>query len=125
MTGSPSAGSGFGRLRVKLFLAIAGANAVLAAIAYLVFSASFDRGFLEDLQRADQARLETFVASLAEGYAREGGWGWARRRSRALAEPLRARRSALSRLVPRAADAQATRACRQRSPAAIRRASCR
>jgi hypothetical protein len=40
MTGSPSAGPGFGRLRVKLFLAIAGANALLAAVAYLVFSAS-------------------------------------------------------------------------------------
>ncbi len=76
MTGSPSAGSSFGRLRVKLFLAIAGANALLAAVAYLVFSASFDRGLAETLGRGDQARLEAFAASLAEGYGRERGWGW-------------------------------------------------
>jgi two-component system, OmpR family, sensor histidine kinase BaeS len=74
MTGSPAAGPGFGRLRVKLFLAIAGANAVLAAVAYLVFSASFDRGLAETLGRGDQARLEAFAVSLAEGYGRERGW---------------------------------------------------
>jgi two-component system sensor histidine kinase BaeS len=76
MTGSPSAGSSFGRLRVKLFLAIAGANALLAAVAYLVFRASLDRGLAETLGRGDQARLEAFAASLAEGYGRERGWGW-------------------------------------------------
>ncbi len=76
MSGSTSAGSGFGRLQAKLFLAIAGANAVLAAIAYLVFSASFDRGLAETLGRADQARLEAFAVALAEGYGRERGWRW-------------------------------------------------
>ena len=76
MTGSPSAGPGIGRLRVKLFLAIAGANALLAAIAYLVFSASFDRGLAETLGRADQARLEAFAAALAEEHGRERGWAW-------------------------------------------------
>jgi two-component system sensor histidine kinase BaeS len=76
MTGPTAAGSGFGRLRTKLFLAIAGANALLAAVAYLVFSASFDRGIAATLGRADQARLEAFAASLAEGYGRERGWRW-------------------------------------------------
>jgi two-component system sensor histidine kinase BaeS len=76
MTGSTAAASGFGRLRTKLFLAIAGANAVLAAVAYLVFSASFDRGIAETLGRADQARLEAFAAALAEGYGRSRGWRW-------------------------------------------------
>jgi two-component system sensor histidine kinase BaeS len=76
MNGTPSAGPGFGRLRTKLFLAIAGANAALAAIAYLVFSASFDRGLAETLGRADQVRLEAFAAALAEGHARERGWAW-------------------------------------------------
>jgi two-component system, OmpR family, sensor histidine kinase BaeS len=76
MIGSTAAGSGFGRLRTKLFLAIAGANALLAAVAYLVFSASFDRGLAETLGRADQARLEAFVGALAEGYGRERGWRW-------------------------------------------------
>jgi two-component system sensor histidine kinase BaeS len=76
----PAAPSGarvrFDRLRVKLFLAIAGANAAFAVAAYLVFSWSFDRGLAEHLHRADQARLDGLVATLAAGYGREGGWGW-------------------------------------------------
>ncbi len=76
MTATPSAGSGLGRLRTKLFLAVAGANAVLAAIAYLVFSASFDRGLADTLGRADQARLDSFAETLAEGYGRNRGWAW-------------------------------------------------
>src|SRR5215831_694349 len=66
----------FDRLPVKLFLAIAGANAVLALIAYLVFSWSFDRGLAESLRRADQARLEAFAVALGESYGREQGWAW-------------------------------------------------
>ncbi|MGH8697517.1 MAG: hypothetical protein ACREVS_13630, partial [Burkholderiales bacterium] len=66
----------FDRLRVKLFLAIAGVNALLAVAAYLVFSWSFDRGFVEYLSRTDQARLDALVATLAAGHARERGWGW-------------------------------------------------
>jgi two-component system, OmpR family, sensor histidine kinase BaeS len=76
MTASSPSASGFGRLRVKLFLAIAGANALLAAVAYLVFSASFDRGLAETLGRGDQVRLDAFAVALAEGYGRERGWGW-------------------------------------------------
>ena len=76
MTGPTTTGPGFGRLRTKLFLAIAGANALLAVVAYLVFSASFDRGLAETLGRADQARLEAFAVALAEGYGRERGWAW-------------------------------------------------
>jgi two-component system sensor histidine kinase BaeS len=66
----------FGRLRVKLFLAIAGANAAFAVAAYLVFSWSFDRGLAEHLHRSDQARLDGLVATLAAAHEREGGWGW-------------------------------------------------
>ncbi len=76
MTASSPTASGFGRLRVKLFLAIAGANALLAAVAYLVFSASFDRGLAETLGRGDQVRLDAFVVALADAYGRERGWGW-------------------------------------------------
>jgi two-component system sensor histidine kinase BaeS len=77
-SGGPRPGlrSRFDRLRVKLFLAIAGANAALAVAAYLVFSWSFDRGVAEHLHRTDQARLDAVVATLAAGYGREGGWGW-------------------------------------------------
>src|SRR5262245_4177172 len=71
-----SAGSRFGRLQAKLFLAIAGANAALAVVAYLVFSASFDRGLAETLGRGDQTRLDAFAVALAEGYGRERGWRW-------------------------------------------------
>ncbi|MFO7188101.1 MAG: ATP-binding protein [Pseudomonadota bacterium] len=64
----------FDRLRVKLFLAIAGTNAVVAAVAYLLFSLSFDRGLMEYVHRNDLARLDTLVAALASDYRREGGW---------------------------------------------------
>jgi len=67
----------FDTLRIKLFLAIAGANAVLALATFLVFSWSFDQGFVEYLNRADEARLQPVIARLAEGHAREGSWKWA------------------------------------------------
>jgi two-component system, OmpR family, sensor histidine kinase BaeS len=63
-------------LRVKLFLVIAGATAALTLVAYLVFSWSFDRGFLDYVNRADEARLQPFIETLAEGHAREGDWKW-------------------------------------------------
>lgn len=63
-------------LRIKLFLAVAGANAVLALAAFLVFSWSFDQGFVDYLNRADEARLQPLVQRLAEGHAREGNWNW-------------------------------------------------
>ncbi len=72
----PRLRSRFDRLRVKLFLAIAGANAALAVAAYLLFSWSFDRGLVEYIHRTDQGRLDGLVATLAAGYGRERGWGW-------------------------------------------------
>jgi hypothetical protein len=45
----------FDRLTVKLFAAIAGAIAALTLGAYLVFSWSFERGFVQYLHRADEA----------------------------------------------------------------------
>jgi two-component system sensor histidine kinase BaeS len=63
-------------LRVKLFLAIAGGTAALALAAYLVFSWSFERGFADYVNQADEARLQPLVATLAKGYGREGNWAW-------------------------------------------------
>ena len=63
-------------LRIKLFVAIAGANAILALAAYLVFSWSFDQGFVEYLNRADEARLQPLIVRLADGYEKEGNWDW-------------------------------------------------
>lgn len=63
-------------LRVKLFLVIAGATAALSLIAYLVFSWSFDRGFVDYVNGADEERLQPLIETLAQGHAREGGWNW-------------------------------------------------
>ena len=64
----------FDRLPVKLFLAIAGAIAGLTVVTYLVFTWSFERGFVQYVNRADEARLELMTERLADTYAREGGW---------------------------------------------------
>lgn len=66
--------SRFDRLHVKLFAAIAGTIALLTLAAYLVFSWSFERGFIDYVSRADQARVQALAATLAESYGREGGW---------------------------------------------------
>ncbi|CAN5626707.1 hypothetical protein BH09PSE5_BH09PSE5_33540 [soil metagenome] len=66
----------FDTLRVKLFLAIAGANALLAIIAFAVFSWSFDQGFVEYVNRADENRLQPLVTRLAESFKKEGSWEW-------------------------------------------------
>jgi len=66
----------FDTLRIKLFVAIAGGTAALALAAYLVFSWSFDRGFADYVNQADEARLQPLVAALGEGYGREGNWAW-------------------------------------------------
>jgi two-component system sensor histidine kinase BaeS len=63
-------------LRVKLFLAIAGGTAALALAGYLVFSWSFDRGFADYVNRADEERLQPLIGALAEGFGREGNWAW-------------------------------------------------
>src|ERR1044071_9703595 len=64
----------FDRLYLKLFLAIAGAIVGLTVISYLVFTWTFERGFVQYVNRADSARLELMTDRLAEVYAREGGW---------------------------------------------------
>ena len=64
----------FDRLYVKLFAVIAGAIALLTLAAYLVFSTSFERGFVQYLERADEVRLERLVDRLEDVYLREGGW---------------------------------------------------
>lgn len=66
----------FDRLHIKLFAVIAGTIAALTLAAYAVFSWSFDRGFVEYINRADEARLGPLIAVLAEGHAKAGGWDW-------------------------------------------------
>jgi two-component system sensor histidine kinase BaeS len=68
--------SRFDKLHIKLFLAIAGGIAALTLAAYFVFTTSFERGFIQYLNRADEARLESMIDRLAEGYARDHSWSW-------------------------------------------------
>ena len=66
----------FDRLHIKLFAAIAGTIAALTFAAYAVFSWSFDRGFVDFINRADEARLQGLIDTLAEGHGRDGNWDW-------------------------------------------------
>lgn len=68
--------SRFDTLRVKLFLAIAGANVVLVMTAYLIYSWSFDKGLVEYLNQADEARLQPLIVRLADGHRQHGNWAW-------------------------------------------------
>lgn len=68
--------SRFDTLRVKLFLAIAGANVVLVMSAYLIYSWSFDKGLVEYLNKADEARLQPLIVRLADGHRQNGNWDW-------------------------------------------------
>ncbi|HKO87209.1 MAG TPA: ATP-binding protein [Burkholderiales bacterium] len=99
----------FDRLRIKLFLAIAGANAVLAIAAYLIFSWSFDRGVADYLQQADLEKLDAMTVQLAQEYELRGNrWDWivndedrwdAMSRN-ALGLPLRAPKASLKKAAP-------------------------
>src|SRR5215467_3082667 len=88
----------FDRLYLKLFLAIAGAIVGLTLVAYLVFTWTFERGFVQYVNRADEARLELMVERLAARYARSGDWaaivrdpdGWAAMSRDALGLPTSA-----------------------------------
>jgi two-component system, OmpR family, sensor histidine kinase BaeS len=64
----------FDRLHLKLFLVIAGAIAGLTLVSYLVFTWAFERGFVQYVNSADDARLELMTDRLADVYVREGGW---------------------------------------------------
>jgi two-component system sensor histidine kinase BaeS len=67
---------GLDTLRVKLFLAIAGAHLVLVAAVYLVYSWSFDKGLVDYVNQSEQARLQPVISQLADGYRQQGDWKW-------------------------------------------------
>jgi two-component system sensor histidine kinase BaeS len=82
-TAPPGAAGSAGRvrrsldtLRVKLFLAIAGAHLVLVAVIYLIYSWSFDKGLVDYVNQSEQARLGPIISQLAEGYRQNGDWRW-------------------------------------------------
>jgi two-component system, OmpR family, sensor histidine kinase BaeS len=108
----------FGRLRVKLFLAIAGVNALLAIAMYLIFSSSFDQGVADYLKRSDADRLDQLIVSLGEGYAREGNWNWITKNEARWGEMTR---SALGLPPRRAEEDPASRAMVREYPLTINR----
>lgn len=67
---------GLDTLRVKLFLAIAGAHLVLVAAVYLIYSWSFDKGLVDYVNQSEQARLVPIISQLADGYRQNGDWTW-------------------------------------------------
>src|SRR5687768_14134546 len=67
---------GLDTLRVKLFLAIAGAHLVLVAAVYLIYSWSFDKGLVDYVNQSEQARLVPVISQLSDGYRQNGDWAW-------------------------------------------------
>jgi two-component system sensor histidine kinase BaeS len=63
-------------LRVKLFLAIAGAHLVLVAAVFFIYSRSFDKSLFEYVNTSEQTRLSPLIAQLADGYQKNGSWIW-------------------------------------------------
>ena len=70
---------GLDTLRVKLFLAIAGAHLVLVAAVYLIYSWSFDKGLVDYVNQSEQARLVPIISQLSDGYRQQGDWTWVTR----------------------------------------------
>ncbi len=67
---------GLDTLRVKLFLAIAGAHLILVAVVYLIYSWSFDSSLVEYVKRSEQDRLSPVIQQLADGYRSNDNWTW-------------------------------------------------
>lgn len=67
---------GLDTLRVKLFLAIAGAHLVLVAAVYLIYGWSFDKGLVDYVNQSEQARLAPVISQLADGYRQHLSWNW-------------------------------------------------
>jgi two-component system, OmpR family, sensor histidine kinase BaeS len=73
---------GLDTLRVKLFLAIAGAHLVLVAAVYLIYSSTVDSSLVEYVKRSEQDRLSPVIQQLADGYEKNGNWTWLNEKNR-------------------------------------------
>ena len=62
------------RIRYKLFLAIAGINAVIAAGGYLINNAAFQQGFSRYLGQQMLAQRVPLMGALVADYRRDGDW---------------------------------------------------
>ena len=64
------------RLKYQLFLALLAGGALLLALPAGIAAWSFDRAFLDYVNRLQRQRLEPLRSALVDGYARHGDWRW-------------------------------------------------
>ena len=64
------------RLKYQLFLALLAGGALLIALLAGIADTSFNRGFLDYVNRVENRRLEPLRTALVEGYERSGDWSW-------------------------------------------------
>ncbi len=64
------------RLKYQLFLALLAGGALLIALLAGIADTSFNRGFLDYVNRVEQRRLQPLRTALIEGYERHGDWSW-------------------------------------------------
>ena len=64
------------RLKYQLFLALLGSGGLLIALLAVIAAWSFDRGFLDYVNRLERQRLEPLRAALVDGYELSGDWRW-------------------------------------------------
>lgn len=63
-------------LKYQLFLALLAGGAVLIALLAGIADVSFNRGFLDYVNRVDRKRFEPLREALVEGYEERGDWRW-------------------------------------------------
>jgi len=64
------------RLKYQLFLALLAGGAVLIALLAGIADRSFNRGFLDYVNRVERQRFEPLRAALVDGYEARGDWDW-------------------------------------------------
>ena len=64
------------KLKYQLFLTLLAGGGLLIALLAIVADRSFNRGFLDYVNRLERQRLEPLRAALLEGYERHGDWRW-------------------------------------------------
>lgn len=62
------------RIQTKLFLAMLAVACGVVICMFLVMRWSFNRGFLDYVNKADRERLDVLAVVLEESYSREGSW---------------------------------------------------
>jgi two-component system sensor histidine kinase BaeS len=67
------------KLKYQLFLALLTGGGILIILLAAIADWSFNRGFLDYVNRLERQRLAPLQTALVEGYQREGDWQWATR----------------------------------------------